>query len=312
MGWLDLINIGIDAAQSYQIYQARERLRQIETGALTEALRKEVLEVLRNFVFATAQNLKELEQHLENSPQPAYVAARALEWRFQDIGISPEIFPEFTDKEYVLNVQEKLAEIIQDSQSRLTPDQISQGQECIKAIVQMSLLDQAVDMQVAREHLQSTEAEWKKVAGDRSKFTMGGLAALGAAFFVCPVAYCFSTFALAALVSSAGGSSQGSILGLVTIVVNGALFLASLVGGIILLAKRRNPRHQELKKAREQWRDKIPDQETREQIVRLLGEQSSDEYQRLRATRAGLVREVMGQIEGYDRLLASPGEHLSL
>jgi len=103
-GWLDLIGIGIDVAQSHQIYKAREELQQLQAGAEEAALHKAVLEMMRNFVFEIAQDIKALEDKMQTAPQQVYVVARALEWRLQDSGISPDIFSEFFTG-YLLRIQ---------------------------------------------------------------------------------------------------------------------------------------------------------------------------------------------------------------
>jgi hypothetical protein len=301
MGWLDLIDLAIDVKQSANLYQAREQLARIETGALQEAMRKQVLEVLRNFVFSSAQEVRTLEQYLESSPQPVYVAGKVLEWRIQDVGISPEIFPEFTDKEYVQKVRGDLVRVIQDSRSKLEADEISQAEECVNAFVQMPLLDRAIETRSAREQLQATEAEWKQITGKRNLSTLAGLALLIGSIFICPSVWCFST----SWAFSVENESLHSILAIAALAANGILFLASVIGGIILLT-RRSPRYRELQRDRKLWTEKLPGRETREQIVSAFGEQDSEGYQSMRAERERLIQDVMGQIDGYvlpDKLL---------
>jgi hypothetical protein len=64
-----------------------------------------------------------------------YVAAKTFEWRLHDVGISPEIFPEFTDKEYVQRVQNRLTRLIQELRRRLSAGQINQAEDCFSFIV---------------------------------------------------------------------------------------------------------------------------------------------------------------------------------
>lgn len=300
MGWLDLIDLAIDVKQAADLRSAREQLRRIEMGAAEEALRQQIVEVLRNFVFSSAQQVKILETYLESSPQPVYVAATAFERRFQYAGISAEVFPEFTDKEYVQGVQGNLVRVIQNSRGRLTPGEISRAEECVDAIVQMHLLDQAIEAQSAWEQLQATEAEWKQASGRSMLLFVGGLIALGGSFIVCPVAWCFST---SMVTSIAREQSLNPVLSFATLAANGVLFLASMMGGIILLVRSRNPRLRELGEKRKQWRESIPDRETWEHIVSLFGQQNSQGYRRLQAKREAMIGEVMKQIEGYDKLL---------
>lgn len=303
--WLDLIGIGIDVAQSYQIYQARQQLGQMQAGAEATALQKQVLEVLRNFVFETAQDVKALEQRVTGSPQPVYVVARALNWRFQDIGISPEIFPDFSDKEYVLKVQETIAGVTQETRDRLSDAQVSQADACVQAIVQMPLLEQAIEAQEAHEHLQATEAEWRAISAKRTKGMFGGLGTLAFAWVICPMMACISSS-----IASINRFSTGQVGGFFTQVMEGGILLTTLlvmlggsIGGIILLAKSSTGRFGELKRARRAWREKMPAREVWEQIVAAFGEQSSDEYREMRAARQNLMRQVLARVEGFDKYL---------
>lgn len=302
MGWLDLVDLAIDVKQAADLHKAREQLRRIEMGAAEESLRRQVVEVLREFVFSSAQEVKTLETYLEGSPQPVYVAARVLEWRFQDVGIAPQVFPEFSDKEYVQGIQGDLARVIQDSRSRLTPGEISRAEECVDAFVQIPLLDQAIEAQSAREYLQATEDEWKQISGRKTLLLLAGLAALVGSFIICPSTCCHFT----SLTSSIRNETLEPILGFATLAVHGVLFLASMIGGIVLLAKSSGPRYRELKENRKQWTEKTLDGETWDQIVGLFGEQGSEGYRHLRVERETVIREVMSQIEDaalHDKLL---------
>jgi predicted phage tail protein len=300
--WLDLINIGIDVTQSYQIYKARQKLDQIESGAAAETLRREVLEVLRNFVFETAQDMKALEQRVAGSPQPVYVVARALEWRFQDIGISPGIFPEFADKEYVLQVQEVIGKVTQEAQGRLSETQVRQAEECVNAIVQMPLLEQAIEAQAAREQLQAVEEEWQNVSSEKSRRTLQGIGTLAVSWFACPVMACIGSPVLGSLAIRVN-ENLVSLVGGGAMVLTLLVMLAGSIGGIILLGKSSTRRHAELKKARKAWQGKVPGQEVWNEIVTTFGKQSSDGYRNMRAAHQNLMREVLAQVEGFDKFL---------
>jgi len=228
MGWLDLLDVGIGAAQFYQIRKAREQLSRTEAGAAAEAMRTETLEVLRNFVFECAQDLKALESHVASSPQAVYVVARAFEQRFQEIGITPAIFPEFADKEYVQQVQTKTQAAIQESHNRLSADQIQQAGACFDAIMQMPLLNQAIEATQAVEQLQATKAEWealdKKARRASSRKGLGILGLGGTFLLLAPIA-CFVAMFL---------GQANDVLGLLGMLGVCAVILGGLVGSILL------------------------------------------------------------------------------
>ncbi|MBC8262886.1 MAG: hypothetical protein H8E47_02015 [Anaerolineales bacterium] len=300
MGWLDLLDIGIGAAQFHQIRKAREQLSRTEAGAAAEATRREVLEVLRNFVFGCAQDLKALESHTPSSPQPVYVVARAFERRFQEVGITPEIFPEFTDKEYVQQVQTKTRAAIQESRNRLSDSQIQQAEACFNAIVQMPLLNQAIEATQAVEQLQATEVEWKALGKRASKARQRkvlGILGLGGTFlFLAP---------LACVVASILGSVS-DILGELGLLGVPAVLLGGLVGSILLITsglKATPSDYQRLKTTRQKWQAKLMPRGTWQQVVALFGEHDSVGYRDIRTTREDLMRLVLGQVEGFDKFL---------
>lgn len=215
MGVLDLVGFAVDMHQSAQIHNARQSLQRIEAGAMQEAARKQVLEVLRNFVFTIGQNLRALEQYTESLPQPAYIAAKTLLWNFQDAGITPEIFPEFTDKEYVQQVREKLHTIVQTSHNRLENMQLQQADLCVKFLIEMPTLEQAVGSHIARKQLLTTETEWRKLSNRRALYIICGVLAL---LFACPASILF--FSIEAVI-------LGTLAFLVLICVGGVLLTVS-------------------------------------------------------------------------------------
>jgi len=296
---INLISLGIDATQSYQIYKASEQLGHIEEEAMTAAAHQALLEVLRNFVFQSSQDLQALTGHLEELPQPVYVATQTLQWRFRDIGISAEIFPEFTDKEYVLQVQKELDGITQDARSKLSGPQINQAEKCINAITQMPLLEQAIEAQSAREQLQATETEWRERASRKGKYTLAGLGAWAIIAFLIVPCSC-------SMMGSSSGTASSDLAVIFWLALS-LLFLitipAGFIGGIILWVKGSTPRYKELKKLRQEWAEQVPDRATWEKIVATFGKHSSDEYRAVRASRENTIQQVLGQVQEFDKFL---------
>lgn len=297
-GWLDLIDIGLDAAQTYQIYKAREDLKQIQAGAQAEAARKLVLEVVRNFVFEIAQDIRALEEHLQTAPQQVYVVARALEWRLQDSGVSPEIFAEFTDKEYVQQTLTRIKSAIQQSRGRLSTEQLNQAEAAISYITQAGLLKQAIEAKTALEELQATEPEWQalsqQVKSASTNKSLGCLALLATLSIVPAI--------LVALVAMLEHLSKfmGGVGWLFTIII----VIVCLVGAIYLMVKGAKPaRYKQLKGIREDLQKKLLSREIWEQVAGLWGDQPSQGYRNIQAARGNFLRGIFGQIEGFDKFL---------
>lgn len=298
-GWLDLIGIGIDVAQSHQIYKAREELKQIQAGAQEEAMRELVLEVMRNFVFEIAQDIKALEDRMQMAPQQVYVVARALEWRLQDSEISPEIFSEFSDKEYVQQTFTKIRLAVQQSHGRLSQKQLAQAEIAISYVTEAGLLNQAIEAKSALEELQATESEWNmlsKQAGSTSGMKVLGCLGLLATFSFIPMFLGIFATWLASI-----NDMLSSISGLFGI----GVWLICLVGSIILMAKSKPARHQQMKAERESLQSKLMKREEWAKVTALWGDISSQGYRNIQAARANFLRGVFGQVEGFDKFLPS-------
>jgi hypothetical protein len=296
--WLDLISVGINAAQSYQIHQAKEQLRRMEEGAAAEALRAQVLEVMRSYVFEISQDIRALEDHLQTSPQQVYVVAHALRWRLDEMGLTPDVFPEFADKEYVQQTQNKISYALRVSQNTMSPQQRHQAETAIKFITQADLLSDAVEAMAAKEELQAMEAEWQELSQEAkqasNKKTMGCLA-LVATFTIVPI----FLVSVATMMGNLSGF-LGSISGLVGL----AVWIAALVGSIMLVSRGSNPaRYEELKAEREALESKLMPQERWDQVVGLWGQRASHQYRAIQESRNNFLRGVFASVDGFDRFL---------
>jgi hypothetical protein len=297
--WLDLVNFGLNAAHSYQIQQTRAQLQRMETDAVESALHAQLLEIMRNFVFEIAQDIKALEDHLQTAPQQVYVVAHALRWRFQNMGITPEIFPEFVDKEYVQKTRTKIGEAIQSSKALMRPSQLTQAETAVKFVTQSDLLQQAIEAMSAKEKLQASESEWKAVSTEnqqaKNQKGLGCLALFGSLFIVPGIL--FSIVPLFFTVSELLGGISTMIAALVS--------LGCIVGSINLMVKSKSKpkRYEELKEMREGWRNKLLPRETWEEVVRLWGEKSSYEYKEIQQSHNDFLRGMFGQVEGFDKFL---------
>ena len=298
-GWLDLIGIGIDVAQSHQIYKAREELGQLQAGAQAEAARKLILEMMRNFVFEIVQDIKVLEDHMQTAPQQVYVVARALEWRLQDSGISPEIFPDFTDKEYVQQAFTRIKSAVQQSRGRLYEEQLTQAETAIKYITETGLLTQAIEAKSAQEELQATETKWRKLSSQASIATKGkklGCLLLFGTWTFIPLLILGFGMALANVNEIL--ATIASMLGLVA-------WLACMVGSIILMIKKKPPYYEQMKAEREELQKKLLPRDVWDKVVNLWGDLSSQGYRDIQATRGNFLRGVFGHVEGFDKFLPS-------
>jgi hypothetical protein len=86
--------------------------------------------------------------------------------------------------------------------------------------------------------------------------------------------------------------------------------LGFLTIGVFLLTRAPSPRHKELREMRmsankicAELRKKLPDKDDYQNITQVFGKQSGQSLQKICADREKLIRQVMGQIEDYDKFL---------
>ncbi len=298
---LDLVGIGIDIAQTRQIYKARSELERLKAGAQAAAERQMILEILRNFIFDIAQDVRMLEKHLETLPLQSYTVARALKWRIKDSGISPEIFPDLADKEYVQEVLTSIDSIAKRSREHLSNEQLARANTATDYIIEGDLLARAIEAKSALEDLQVMDLEWKKAskqASHTSSLKSIGCLGLIGTFTIVPMV-------LMVLVGFMGSISE--ILASISMVFSIGVWLVCLVGSIVLLGKGKPQRYRELQAQREALREKLLPADEWNRVVQLWGDLPSQGYRKIQAERQRFLNGIFGQIEGFDKFML-PGQ----
>ena len=314
MSWFEVLNIALNAKQSYDLHKTRQRLQEIEGLAITDNFVKQVLDSARNLVFETSNNIKTIESHLEKTPQPVYVALKLFEWRLKEAGIVPGAFPEFADKEYVNNVQNKLADDLQKSRTRLTSEEVNQAEECFRAITQMTQLEKAIEAQSAhekqiadkisaKEELKETEEKWNVQHGEKRRFNLAGMGAM---------AYVPVALSMVCVCGAISEVSRNDLLTALSPIVTVGLLVSitvAAVGGVILWAKNPSREYSKLKRRRTELKKIISAEENFLLDVPVqFSEQSSEKLSELQATWRHLIDQVMGKMAGYDKLIALSNE----
>lgn len=313
MGWFEVLNIALNAKQSYDLHQARQKLQEMEGNAVVGEVMKQALAMLKNLVFETANDINSLETHLEETPQPVYVALKLFEQRFREFNVTPSLFPDFSDKEYVRDVQEHLTDAIKRARQRLTPDEINRSEECFLAITQSSRLEEAIkitaahekrerEIASAREQLQAFENEdWKAQVAKKQKWSLVGTVAL--------IWATFGTCAMGGICSSIpidDKTTIGAIFSIATVLI---LFMNMGVATIVaakLWSKKPSAEYSTLKKKQTELKKIISPKPNDKAVVPTEFQgKTSQELRDIQAARKQLVEEIMSQVDGYDKLLAS-------
>ena len=253
----------------------------MQTAAAVTA-RKEVQEALikamRNLIFDVHRDVQRAEEHINDFPQQVFVVAKSLEWRLKDSRLTPEVFPEFSDKDYVYNTQKKIDSVISESASMLSEEQLDQAELAVKCLIEMPLLQEAIQSKSSLEQIQATEEEWRAVEtqknGAKTKKNFGILG------LIATPCLCLGITSMAGTNSSAGAMTG---------------FLA-LIGAIALLAGSRAnlSRHNELKNLRENWQKNLMPAKVWNQVVEKFGDLPSEQYQKMQDDRIDFLNPILG------------------
>ena len=245
-GW-DWIHAGLEVATFTKAQKASSDLANMKASTELETARRAFLELMRSYIFEISRDIKLAEEQITEFPQQVYIVAKSLELRLKTSGFTADLFPDFQDKEYVFNTEKKVAEVIKNSGSDLTDDQIEQSQTAIKYISEMPLLQDAISTTSAHETLLSTNDEWQSIKSKNSnKKSLKTLGVIGLIVSAC-VGFPMIASGMGML---AVGEFDTGIGGLLILMIGGAI----PAGSIALLAKsgKINPRYKELKAEREE------------------------------------------------------------
>jgi hypothetical protein len=245
-------NLFLNLQQSNNVIEARKQLERIEKGLLQESLRKEILEILRDFVFSTGKKIQKLSEQLNERPLQVYIKAKITESEYTINKIAPSTFPEFQDMEYTQRVLDSLSELLDRGKNLLDESQVKIAETTVKYILEMPMLIGALTNRMSRDYLNDTALTWNELVTKRSKKTYKGFLLILPSLVICPL----STFCLISGVpfSTTAQQSDNSITGLlgmcIYVIVLIILPILAIGFGIFSLITKTPEGYNELKKVR--------------------------------------------------------------
>jgi len=127
MSWMNtLLDIGIMGMQANQSQKLHQLQQQQAGAAAVQAL----IQALRDEIFKYKQAADEVLAMEVSDPKAAVVAMRILYIKLQEFGVTPDIFPELSDKEYAAST----IKLIQGNSERLMADFPEEEQSEIEQI----------------------------------------------------------------------------------------------------------------------------------------------------------------------------------
>lgn len=167
--WVDYGNLAANLIQVGQLSAVQKRLRQLTEIEAAREERMRLIKELRQIVFESEEGLTQVGKYITVAPTGVFVAVSILKTAFDEMGIVPQTFEEFTDKDRVKHVREIIQKRIEEASQRLSVEQLSEAQRMIALIPKLGDLDLLISAIDARNELAKTDLEWKTLEEQRKK-----------------------------------------------------------------------------------------------------------------------------------------------
>jgi len=277
MGWLDVLNLGVDIVQTLQLSKIKGQVGAMQQGALSESVMREIISTLKNAVFSVNKDLKVIQSKINEYPKQTYVISQVLDWRIQYFGISPEIFPELPDKDYAQNVIQGINETKYLSSQLLDAETLEKADMISKRIIELPQLDEWMDIVTKRDKISSLETEINALKSKNNLFSWLGAASvvIGVILF-CPT-----------LTNPSGG---------------GATIFSFLFIGLGIVFTLFGKKGDQKIKTEElnNLKSTLPDQEKIRELRNTFSNLSFSEAQRKKKESISMIREFMGEFQGLE------------
>jgi hypothetical protein len=169
----DYVSLGAEMAQLSKLRQLQEHLLSISALQEAEVTNQNYLLELKNVVFKVSKSVNDLIPVFRQNPKFALLFIKQQLSIFSTYNITPEIFREFSDKEYVQKVLDNLNGLLARIHRILSAEDIKQVEEALRAINQMPFLEQAIEMAVAKDKIIELIPLSKAWAKSKEKVKMG-------------------------------------------------------------------------------------------------------------------------------------------
>ncbi len=306
-GW-DFVFAGLELMTYNQARKAQQNLKEMKTAQEMAMAQMALLEAMRSFIFDIARDIQLAEPNIQTYPQQVYIVASTLGWRLHDSGLTPELFPEFSDKEYVFKTQNKIVELVGKCQQILTKAQLQQSDLAVKYIVEMPLLLQASKAKWSFEQIQATESKWNKITKENTTRTSSGcLNALGiagvlfGALVICQIGGSIAS----ALSTISNNETVQSAISLPILGITYLVALAAIGAGIFFFGKKlyqtffgtkSDPEATPLRQKRDEWKNNLMKPDEWQQVKSTFGgDLSSEQFRKIYTERTTFLEPLMGK-----------------
>jgi hypothetical protein len=291
----DWMHAALEIATFEQARRAQEDLASMRSAYEADAARRVLIEAMRNFIYDIYRDIQSAEEQNSLFPHQVYIVARYLERRVEISGISPEIFPEFNDKEYVNKVTQKIADVIKRSRSVLTNNQIEDAEKAVQYIFEAQTLKQAILSKEAQESLLVIDSDWRRLSmRQNSKGCLVFLGLSGLAF--CLFNWLIFSGEIVVTVSNIFSSNQ-SFLGILVWFLFAAFYCGVMIISIgsFILGIRPNPEYEPLKNKRDMLLKQQMSKSEWSQVVSQFGDLTIEKFRENYHERISFLISLLGE-----------------
>jgi hypothetical protein len=218
MGWLDTVldvaGLAMDVANYNKLNQLKQQ--QGQTAQYTQYI-EALLREMRNEVFRFHQAAEEILAREDDSPRVAAAAIALLEIRLQASPLSPDLFIELGDKNYVASTFRQIHESKRRLFNQLSHEEQAEVNQIAAKSIAMEDADYYIDHYHSAQQLREAQMTVTELAGRNSGLAKNGL---GCGYAL--VAFIFVGLAFIA--------SPGLGIFIMLAVLAGAIFLATWLG----------------------------------------------------------------------------------
>ena len=273
--WVDYGNLAANLIQVGQLSDVQKRLRQVAEMEAAREERVRLINELRQIVFESEEGLKQVGKHTTNAPAGVLIAVSILKTAFDEMGVVPQTFEEFIDKDRVKRVREIIQNRIDESLQRLSNEQLSEAQRMIALVPKLGDLDILISAIDAKKELTKTELEWKTLEKKRKN----SLQPLNILMIISLVWCGFSYFT----VNNINWMDIDQPVGLGILFVMFGIPVIGMITSLVTISKLSSKRLDELRKYRAQLQKLLLSVEKYKTLINEFGEKTNEEYKSIRS-----------------------------
>jgi hypothetical protein len=160
--FLSVANIGISAANW-------SKLHQMQDAQQTSAVIQAIIQMAREMAFKLKQSAEDSVALEDHNPKLAAVRLQLIVLAFDDLGISPGLFPDLSDKEYVAGARRYAVDNERRIAGSLSSSDHQETQEIVEAVQQTRDCEFYIENAPEAQKLRTAQATYNELQGRNSK-----------------------------------------------------------------------------------------------------------------------------------------------